>query len=133
MPWYKSFSGLNKKQKPGALGNIIQGEATLDFFINVSCRFDLTTNSECVWVNNNQIILTMNNNFYIIDLKHNDLIRIIGDFAVFMYGVQQVNMKVFCTVVRRSMNNIEKARKYKEQIFQSVKLTKKTNMMLIEA
>lgn len=50
-PWYKNFS--KKSQKPGAMGNIKQGEATLDFFINVSCKFDLTTNSECVWVNNN--------------------------------------------------------------------------------
>ena len=75
----------------------------------------------------------MNNNFYIIDLKHNDLIKVVGDFAVFMFGVQQVNMKIFCTVVRRSMNNIEKARKFGEQVFSSPKITKKTNMMLIEA
>ena len=75
----------------------------------------------------------MNNNFYIIGLKHNNLIRVVGDFAVFFFGIQQVNMKIFCTVVRRSNSNVQKARKFGMPIFQSVKLNKKTNMKLIEA
>jgi hypothetical protein len=61
-------------------------EATLDYFVNISSKMELVTGSEVVWINNNQLICTINNNFFIINLKHNDLRKAIGDYGVFMYG-----------------------------------------------
>lgn len=53
----------------------------------------------------------MNNKFFIIDLKHNDLTKVVGDYGVFFYGVQQVNMNLFTTVIRSSRNYSEKTKK----------------------
>ena len=107
-PWY--MKAIDNKPKIGNMMMASQTEATLDFFVNITSKIDLVTGSEVVWINNNQLILTMNNNFFIIDLKHNDLTKVIGDYGVFMYGIQQVNMNIFTTVIRSSKSHSDKAR-----------------------
>lgn len=44
-------------------------KASLMYFINVSVKNELQTYSEIGWVNKNQFILTINNEYYLVNLN----------------------------------------------------------------
>lgn len=55
-------------------------------------------NSEVGWISTNQFLLTINNQFYLLNLKHKDLVRVKNDIK---YGRQQLNMNMFCSITRK--------------------------------
>lgn len=54
--------------------------------------------SEVGWVTKNKLILTLNNDYYLINLKQKQLKRVNRDIS---YGKQQVNMNLYCSIVRK--------------------------------
>jgi len=73
--------------------------ANLESFMNISTKNDLQTFSEIGWITKEQFILTLNNAFYLINLRQKDMIRVINGI---WYGKQQVNMNLFCSITRKS-------------------------------
>ena len=47
--------------------------ASLEYFINVSSKSDLKTTSEVGWINKSQLIMTLNNKYFLINLKQKDM------------------------------------------------------------
>lgn len=70
----------------------------LEFFMNVSTRSEIMTSSEVGWITKNNLILTLNNDYYLIKLNHKDLVKVRGGLA---FGRQQVTSSTFCSLVRR--------------------------------
>ena len=62
-----------------------QSKAVLEYFIVVSVRNPIEMRSEVGWINASKFILTINDQFYLLNLKHNDLIRVKNDIK---YGRQ---------------------------------------------
>ena len=44
------------------------------------------------------MILTLNNDLYLMNLKHNDLKKVKNGLQ---YGIQQVSMGLFCSIVKK--------------------------------
>ena len=59
---------------------------------------EIITTSEIGWVSKQKLIITLQNNFYLVNLEHEDLIQIKNGIA---YGRQQVNMGLFTSIVTR--------------------------------
>ncbi len=76
-------------------------KAKMEFFMNVSVKAELQNTSEMGWITRNQLILTLNNDYYLIHLKQTDLTKVRNNIH---YGVQQVNMKLYCSIVRKSLS-----------------------------
>jgi hypothetical protein len=76
----------------------LESRANLENFLNISLKENITLMSEIGWINRNQLILTLNNEFYLINLKHQDLTKTLNGI---MYGIQQVNMGLFCSLVKK--------------------------------
>jgi hypothetical protein len=100
--------------------------AHLDFFLNVSVKKELINSSEIVWINNNQLILTLNNEFYIVNLKHNDLSKVKG--GTYLYGVHNVNMNIFCSLIKRKICHVTGMASCREEY-----IGKKASLALIES
>ena len=60
------------KTKPPLTQKFVK-KAKMEFFLNISVKNQLQTDSEVGWINKNQLILTLNNDYYILNLKHRDL------------------------------------------------------------
>ena len=76
----------------------IENRAILETFINFSVRDNIVLTSQIAWINRNQLILTINNAYNLINLKHTDLLKTKNRI---MYGIQQMNMGLFCTLVKK--------------------------------
>jgi hypothetical protein len=76
----------------------VPAKASLEYFVNISLKSELQTTSEIGWVNNNQLILTLNNDFYLVNLQVKDMVKSKNNTR---FGIQQVNMGTFCSIVRR--------------------------------
>lgn len=83
--------------------NSLEAKARLHSFVNISVRDTLLTSSEIGWINKNYLILTLNDDYYIINLKHTDMIKVRNGIK---YGMQQVNMNLFCSITRKTSNNV---------------------------
>ena len=59
--------------------------AELLFFLNISSKNFLQTTSEVGWITKDKLILTLNNDYYLINLKHKDLIKVKNNI---IYGKQ---------------------------------------------
>ena len=73
-------------------------KSSLEYFVNISLKKELHNTSEVGWVNQHQLILTLNNDFYLVNLKSKDMVRARNNIR---FGTQQVNMNTFCSIVRR--------------------------------
>ena len=82
---------VNKKFK-----EFIPSHATMLYFLNISSKSCLQNTSEIGWITKNNLILTLNNAYYLINLKQKDLLSAKNDIV---YGKQQVNMGLFCSIV----------------------------------
>jgi hypothetical protein len=60
----------------------MQKHASLLYLINVSVKNALQTTSELGWVNRKTVILTINNEFYVVNLRSQNLIQV-GDDTFF--------------------------------------------------
>lgn len=54
--------------------------------------------TEVGWINKNQLLLSMNDQFFIMNFKHFDLIKVNNNI---MYGRQQTNMEIFCSISKK--------------------------------
>ena len=50
--------------------------AQMKLFINIQTKNSLQTESEIGWISKNNLILTLNNDYYFIKLKHKDLLKV---------------------------------------------------------
>lgn len=55
--------------------------------------------SELGWVTADKLVLTLNNDFYLINLSHSNLTDVKKKVK---YGLQQVNLGLFCSIVAAS-------------------------------
>ena len=53
--------------------------------MNISTRNEILTSSEVGWITKNTLILTMNNDYYLIKLDHKDMIKVKKGYS---YGKQ---------------------------------------------
>lgn len=51
-------------------------KAHLYSFLSISSKQNLQTTSEIGWINKSQLILTLNNDYYLINLRQKDLISV---------------------------------------------------------
>eukprot|EP00356_Strombidium_inclinatum_P015492 CAMPEP_0170490288 /NCGR_PEP_ID=MMETSP0208-20121228/8511_1 /TAXON_ID=197538 /ORGANISM="Strombidium inclinatum, Strain S3" /LENGTH=79 /DNA_ID=CAMNT_0010765601 /DNA_START=51 /DNA_END=290 /DNA_ORIENTATION=+ len=75
----------------------------------------------------------MNNDFYLINLKQHQLVQVRGQL---LYGIQQVNMGIFCSVVRLKKSSLdlpEEPRQGEELYVSETKKSQKINQQLINA
>lgn len=79
-------------------------QARLKSFISVSTKQNLQQLSEIGWINKSQLILTLNNDYYLINLQQKDLIKVKNSI---IYGRQQVNMNLFCSITQKSTRKLK--------------------------
>lgn len=77
-------------------------KSSLEFFVNISLKEELHNSSEVGWVNQHQLILTLNNDFYLVNLKSKEMVK---SRNFIRFGTQQVNMNTFCSIVRQTQDN----------------------------
>ena len=65
--------------------------------INVMSKDYLITDSEVEWISNTKILLTINNEFYLINLQHSDWIKIEDKI---LYGKQHISMRLFVSILK---------------------------------
>lgn len=53
----------------------------MENFINISTRNDILMTSEVGWISNKCFILTLNNEYNLVRVKHKDLIKLKGGIA----------------------------------------------------
>jgi len=79
-------------------------KSTLQNFINVSIKEEIQTSSEIGWISRDKLVLTLNNDFFLVNLSHKDLVGVKGQIK---FGVQQVSMNLFCSIVRNIDSSLE--------------------------
>lgn len=77
-------------------------KAKMQHFLNFSTKDPLQTTSEAGWINRKNLILTLNNEYYLINLKHSDLNKVKNSIQ---YGKQMVNMSLFCSIVTKDFKD----------------------------
>ena len=73
--------------------------ANLIYFINIISKRDLMVSSEIGWVSKEKLIVTINNNYYLMNLDLNSMV--IAKHGI-RYGLQQVNGDLFVTIVNQN-------------------------------
>lgn len=73
-----------------------QIEAKLVYYIKLQSRRDFVLESEVGWINKNKIVLTLDNDYFMINLSHSNLK---ATNSGILFGLQQVNMDIFATIV----------------------------------
>lgn len=96
----KSFTFMSSvanfvKQKSVTLVN----KSQMEQFINIAVGEDLRTSSEIGWVNKNKLVVTINNQYYLISLDKRK--RMCKANNGIYYGQQVVNMNLFCSIVKK--------------------------------
>lgn len=86
-------------QTQNQFNNSDRSIAKLEYFLSMAVKNPIDTISEVGWINQNQLVLTLNNEFYLVNLKHKDLIKVKNDIK---YGRQQLNMNLFCSIVQKT-------------------------------
>jgi len=71
----------------------------MEFFLNISSFENFQIDSEIGWISKNHLILTINNHYYIVNLKHKDLNLVKNDIQ---YGKQVISMSLFCSILTRT-------------------------------
>ena len=51
-------------------------KSSLEYFVNISLKKELHNTSEVGWVNQHQLILTLNNDFYLVNLRSKDMVKV---------------------------------------------------------
>ena len=59
--------------------------AKLIHYVTVYSKRDFYVTSEVGWISNSKLILTVNNEYYLLSLSHKDLYRVTNDLA---FGTQ---------------------------------------------
>ena len=67
-PSEENEMALKKKPK--------QVSASLRYFLTINSRNCFESNSEIVWVTKDTMIATLNNEYFLIGLKHKDLVKV---------------------------------------------------------
>lgn len=75
-------------------------KARLIFFIRIMQKKELLVQSEAGWLQKDRLILTMNNSYFMLNLGHKDLY---GCSNGINYGIQQVNMGLFASIVSQDI------------------------------
>ena len=71
----------------------------MEFFLNISSFENFQIDSEIGWISKNNLIFTINNHYYIVNLKHKDLNLVKNDIQ---YGKQVISMSLFCSILTRT-------------------------------
>ena len=134
---FQSLKSTFKTKPENQNDQVPETHAFLDYLVNISVKKELINSSEVVWINNNQLILTLNNDFCLVNLKQRDLTNVKGKH---LYGVQQVNMNMFCSIIRqrtKKKHSSEHGHSHevetKENVQSEEYLGKKASMVIIEA
>ena len=70
----------------------------MEQFISISVRTDIMTISEIGWISKNFLILTLDNDYFLIRLNNSEMIDIKGGNS---FGRQQVSSSMFCSMIKR--------------------------------
>ena len=76
--------------------NLLPYKCELEFFINLSLKEEISTDSEIGWITKDKLILTLNNEFYLVNLHQRSMVEASPRLH---YGIQQVHMEMFCSLV----------------------------------
>lgn len=89
----------NADQKGNAENSRIihkKNQAKLVYYIKLQSSRDFLVDSEVGWINKRKIVLTVDNNYYMINLSHANLK---STETGLLFGLQQVNINIFATIV----------------------------------
>lgn len=53
----------------------------MEYFMSISSRNEIQTTSEVGWISKNYFLLTLNNDYFIVKLKNNELIGVKGGIS----------------------------------------------------
>jgi len=68
----------------------------LESLITVSLKEELFSSSQVQWITLDKLLVTINNDFYLVSLRHSDLKNVKNQIA---YGIQIINQGLYCSLV----------------------------------
>ena len=68
--------------------------------VNVSSKDPIVTSSEVGWISNSKLILALNNEYFLVNIQHKDMIQVENNIQ---YGKQHLNMKMFVSILKTHM------------------------------
>jgi hypothetical protein len=74
-------------------------KAILVSFFNVLSKDALMTSSEIGWLSNSKFILTLNNDYFLVNLTHKNLTEVENNIQ---YGRQHLNTKMFVSILKQN-------------------------------
>ena len=64
------------------------------------------TDSELTWISNSKIILTINNEFYLLNVQHDDWMKVQKKV---LYGRQHINMGLYVSILRTPQQSLTRS------------------------